>query len=120
MIPASLREHRRGAELGRSAGQSLVEFALITPLMLILLLAIVDFARIYTTMMSVESAAREAADFGTTLGAAKWEDATYPGTVAEMKRRACVAATNLPDYVGASDGSDCTNPSFEYCLTPGS
>ena len=42
------------------------------------------------------------------------------GTVAEMERRACVAASNLPDY--ADPDSDpttgCSNPSFTYCLTP--
>ena len=52
---------RRGAGSQRTAsrGQSVVEFALVLPLMVILLLAIVGFARIHTTAMSVESAARE-------------------------------------------------------------
>lgn len=107
------------AKRGRS-GQSIVEFALVLPLMLIMLLAIVDLARIYTTMMSVESAAREAADYGTTLGAGKWQDgAPRAGTETEMQRRACVAATNLPDYADSDSdpGNGCTNPSFTYCIT---
>jgi hypothetical protein len=71
--------------------------------------------------MAVESAAREAADYGTTLGAGKWQaGAPADGTVAEMQRRACIAASNLPDYVDP-DGDpltgNCTNPSFAYCLT---
>ena len=104
------------------AGQSVVEFALIAPLMILLLLAIFDLSRIYTTMMSVESAAREAADFGTTLGAERWSITNEPNTVAEMKRRACVAASDLPDYEGVdvspADGvdGDCTNPSFNHCV----
>lgn len=84
--------------------------------MVVLLLAIVDLARIYTTMLSVESAAREAADFGTTFGAEKWQGTQVDATVAEMKRRACIAASNLPDYEGPD--ADCTNPAFEYCMTP--
>ena len=89
--------------------------------MLVVLLAIVDFARIYTTMMSVESAAREAADYGTTLGAGKWQvGAPMDGTVSEMKRRACVASSNLSDYSDpdGNPANGCTNPSFDYCLTP--
>jgi hypothetical protein len=105
----------------RERGQSVVEFALVLPLMVILLLAIVDFARIYTTMLSVESAAREAADYGTTLGAGKWQaGAPMDGTVAEMQKRACVAASDLPDYEDP-DGdpvTGCTNPGFAYCMTP--
>jgi hypothetical protein len=102
-------------------GQSVVEFALVVPLMLILLMAVLDLSRIYTTMMAVESAAREAADYGTTLGAGKWQaGAPADGTVAEMQRRACVAASNLPDYEDP-DGDpltgNCTNPTFAYCLT---
>jgi hypothetical protein len=101
-------------------GQSIVEFALVLPIMVLVLLATVDFARVYTTMMSVESAAREAADYGTTLGAGKWQPgAPMDGTVAEMQRRACVAASDLPDYADTdSDPTNgCTNPSFAYCLT---
>jgi hypothetical protein len=96
-------------------GQSIVEFALVLPLMMIILLAIIDFGRIYTTMLTVESAAREGADFATTLGAAQWDPARQPITVAEMERRSCIAASNLPDYVG--DAVSCTNPSFDYCMT---
>ena len=96
-------------------GQSIVEFTLVLHVMLILLLGIIDLARIYTTMLSVESAAREAADYGTTLGAGKWQSPTPADlTVAEMQRRACVASSNLTDYVGS--GGTCSNPSFAYCV----
>lgn len=101
-------------------GQSVVEFALVMPLMVVMLFAIVDLARVYTTMISVESAAREAADFGTTLGAGKWQvGPTMDATVAEMQRRACVAAANLPDYADPDKdpATGCTNPSFDYCVT---
>jgi hypothetical protein len=101
-----------------SAGQAVVEFALVLPIMVILMLAIIDLARIYTTMLSVESAAREAADFGT-FGSQKWDDAIYnlpvDGTEAKMRLRACVASSDLPDYVGPDDS--CTNPSFAYELS---
>ena len=40
----------------RERGQSLVEFALIAPIMLFMMVAIVDLSRIYTTMLTVESA----------------------------------------------------------------
>lgn len=98
-----------------SSGQSIVEFALVLPLLVVLLVGIIDLARIYTTMLSVESAAREAADYGT-FGSQKWAAGTVPTTVAEMERRACVASSNLPDYAG--DAVTCTNPAFSYCLSP--
>jgi hypothetical protein len=88
--------------------------------MLIMLVGILDMARIYTTMLSVESAAREAADYGTTLGAGKWQDgAPQAATEAEMRRRACVAASDLPDYVDPDNDlttGNCTNPSFAFCM----
>jgi len=100
-------------------GQSIVEFTLVLPVMLILLIGIIDLARIYTTMLSVESAAREAADYGTTLGAGKWQSPTPADlTVGEMQRRACVASSNLTDYSDPGDDptDGCANPSFSYCV----
>lgn len=88
------------------------------PLLLFLMVAIMDLARIYTTMLSVESAAREAADFGT-FGSQKWNVAVYSampdGTEARMEHRACVAASDLTDYAGPDD--HCANPTFSYQLS---
>ena len=95
----------------RSRGQSLVEFALVLPILLIMFLAIADLARLYTTMMGVESAAREAADYGA-FYTHNWETTPVDNrslTEAEMVRRACIAASDLPDYEGPDDA--CTNPS---------
>ena len=92
--------------------------------MIFLLFAILDFARIWTTMMSVESAAREAADLrhdARRRAMECWKSSSTPST--KMRWRACVAASDLPDYEGVDADAngvdeDCTNPTFAYCLTP--
>lgn len=92
-------------------GQGVVEFALVLPLMLVLLVAIFDLGRIYTTMLAVESAAREAADWGA-YSASRWD--TPVQTELDMQARACTASSNLPEYAGG--GGTCTNPHFSYTL----
>jgi Flp pilus assembly protein TadG len=104
---------------GRSRGQSVVELALVLPILLLLLLAIADLARLYTTMLTVEAAAREAAEFGTLY---PWSWTGDPGdpdsnsakTVEGMIERACVATGNLTGYAGTAD--TCTNPAVTYDL----
>jgi len=64
---------RRPLQRRRHSGQSVVEFALVVPVLLLILLAIADFGRMYTSAVAVESAGREAADFGAF-------DATYWNT----------------------------------------
>jgi hypothetical protein len=106
-------------------GQSVVEFALLAPIMMFLLFAILDLSRVYTAMSSVESAAREAADYGTSLGAERWSATNAAMTIAEMERRACTAASDLHDFAwtdadadGLIDtGEPCTNPSFDWCVS---
>ena len=98
----------------------MTEFALVLPLMLLILMGVIDFGRLYTTVITVESAAREAADYGTTYGAARWSDVNFDDTTRRMEERACVAASTLADYVDPDSlpGNGCSNPSFDYCVTP--
>lgn len=104
----AIRAHRRLESGSGARGQSLVEFALIVPLLLILVVAIVDFGRVYTAMLTVESGAREAADYGA-FHWYYWKDgATIADTKAKMEQRACVATMALPDFVGTP--STCSNP----------
>lgn len=107
----------------RSAGQSTVEFALLVPVMFLLVLAIADFGRLYTSAVAVEAAAREAADFGS-FNASNWTSSPSPGnyatTVAEMERRACTAAagSHLEGYKTTDpvNNATCTNPTFACTL----
>ncbi len=54
-----VRQHRR-----RSRGQSLVEFALILPILLLLVVSAADAGRLFFAYVTIENAAREGAFFG--------------------------------------------------------
>lgn len=54
------RSHARGTDDPR--GQSFVEFALVLPMLLVLLLGIADFGRVFQAGIVMESAARNAAE----------------------------------------------------------
>jgi hypothetical protein len=107
MTDTSPGRSRRAGE----RGQSLVETALVLPVMLMLLVGIADLAIVYASMITVESGAREAADWGA-YRPGNWDAAAQPTTVGEMERRSCTPARSLTGYAGAADGSDCTNPTF--------
>ncbi len=73
---------RKGA--GDEKGQGLVEFALILPVFLVLLFALVDFGRGYQAWIEVTNASREGARVG-----------AVGGTAAEIEARARAAAASL-------------------------
>src|SRR5438552_5860329 len=109
--------HRRSR-----CGQSIVEFALVFPVLLLLVAAIADLGRIYTSAIAVESSAREAADYGS-FHAANWDSSNRSTIVQEMERRACTAAagSHLDGYsepAGTLNHATCTNPTLSYTLEP--
>lgn len=55
---------RRSNHRTKSAGQSLVEFGLVLPVFLLLVLVAVDFGRLYFTTIQLSNAVREAANYG--------------------------------------------------------
>jgi hypothetical protein len=58
-----LRGHRQAHSTSSSSrGQTLVEFALTLPLLLVILLGVVDFGRVFTAGITMEAAARNAAE----------------------------------------------------------
>jgi hypothetical protein len=46
----------------RSRGQSLAEFALVTPIIVMLIVVVADFGRVFAATLSIEAAARDAAE----------------------------------------------------------
>jgi Flp pilus assembly protein TadG len=84
--------------LGASAeqrGQSLVEFALILPILLLLTLIAVDFGRVYLGWINLQNMTRIAADFAANNADADWTDATI---VAQYTNQILsdASATNCP------------------------
>ena len=67
---------RRQAGRARHRGQSLVEFALILPTMLLMLVGLIDFGFLFYTNMTLEYASREGARVGSAL--AKGDGTTLP------------------------------------------
>lgn len=98
----------------RRSGQSVTEFAIIVPVMMLILLGIADFGRLFASAVAVEAAGREAADYGA-FDASFWAPVNLTTTIAEMERRACTAAagSHLEGYATTdATNATCTNPTF--------
>ena len=111
---------RRSDRDTASRGQSLVEFALVLPMLLVLLLGIADFGRVFAAGITLEAAARNAAEVAAQEYLQLRRD-TSPATAADFTRihrtaleRMCSDADTLPNQ--AVVGSICSMPSAAICI----
>lgn len=81
----------------REKGQALVEFVLVLPILLILLLGIVEFGQIYFSYILTQSASRDAARYGS-VGATDAEiyQVVYDKTTALKQENLSVTITPEP------------------------
>lgn len=122
-IEPSTRRPARIAERGGSAerGQSLVEFALVLPMLLVLLLGIADFGRVFASGITLEAAARNAAEAAAQEYVQRQRDDPAPLTAADYDairavahRVACEEAATLPNQSGAPPM--CAMPLTAVCV----
>ncbi|HEX7431492.1 MAG TPA: TadE/TadG family type IV pilus assembly protein, partial [Candidatus Limnocylindrales bacterium] len=95
----AVRSRRKGA------GQSVVEFALILPIMLTLFGGAVDFSRVYSAYINVQEATRNAAESIATDKTIS----TDPAATTEAQRLVCL------EIVGTSP---CTGPKMPVATVP--
>jgi TadE-like protein len=126
MVLAVRRSYRPGAERAERSlrGQSLVEFALVLPMLLVLLLGIADFGRVFSAGITLEATARNAAEAAAQEyvqlirnrpgGVLDTDDYQHLHDIALEK--VCEEAAVLPNR--ALSGSDCTMPVTGVCVHP--
>lgn len=113
-----LRRRRCPARTRASTrGQSLVEFTLILPIMLIILLLVGDFGRLFAAGITIESAARTAAE----VAAAEYNRAAtidYPAIHRNAWLSVCHEAASLPNATPGG-GGECDGLPTVVCVHDG-
>ena len=102
----------------------MVEFALVLPLLLILLLTVVDFGRIFSAGITIESAARAAAEKASTayltevtrVAPSPVDPAGYGRIHDAAWKSVCDEADDLPNAVPGSGGSQCDGLPTVVCI----
>ena len=103
-----------------SRGQSFVEFALVLPMLLVLLLGVADFGRVFHAGIVTESAARNAAEAAAQeylqfrREPAPAEAADFDRITAMAVATVCEEAERLPNRL--MSGPDCVMPITAVCI----
>jgi len=100
---------RRSVAPSRGRGQSLVEFAIVLPVMLAFLGLALDFSRVFQAWITLESATRDAAELVAT-------DASTAVEAQQLAQRVvCLQAQNVPGFQPSSSPAP---TDVERCLAP--
>jgi TadE-like protein len=119
------RRNRTGRVPAR--GQSLVEFTLILPIILILLLAVADFGRVYATGITMESSARAAAETAAieyfrefmAVNPAPMDPAAYDRVHRAAWSSICDEAAAYPNATPGAGGNECDGLPTVVCVHDG-
>ena len=110
----------RGTDGPGPRGQSLVEFALVLPMLLVLLLGIADFGRVFAAGITIEAAARNGAEAAAQEYLQLRRSGT-PATAADFDRihavaleSVCGEAELLPNH--SRFGGTCSMPVSAVCI----
>ena len=102
-------KHSLARGLRNNRGQSVVEFALVLPLLLLIVFGITEFSRAWMTMNVLTAAAREGCRLGVVTGP------DVPAVVARVNE-VCTAARVTPTNVTVT-GPDPTDPERRLTVT---
>jgi len=123
MSPARILRHRWGLGNGpRSRGQAMVEFALIVPVFLLLLFALLDFGRVVYAQTTIAEDAREGARAGLVAALDPTVDNTSYAKIrtAALAQSAGVTMTNsnITGAAGACTATPADAVSASTCFFP--
>jgi Flp pilus assembly protein TadG len=106
-----------GQSRKREDGQSLVEFALVIPIFLLVLFAIVDFGMAFHAWITVTNSAREGARIGTVHAPAATIEQRVRDTSDSLDQdNLSVTVTNADDQGGQPGESVVVDVSYSYSL----
>jgi hypothetical protein len=122
-----VRDVRRRPSRRSASGQSLVEFALVFPLLMVLLLTIVDFGRLFSAGITIESAARTAAETAageylremTRVAPLAVDPAGYANIHQLAWESICDEASTLPNAAPRSGPGQCDGLPTVVCVHDG-
>lgn len=112
-------------------GQSLTEFALVIPILVILFVGIADFGRVFQTSITLEAATRDAAEAAANayiasppgplnLPAPPGDPTYYQGLHQLAARAVCAETRGLPNSAYDPATTDCAGmPFIEICIHDG-